>query len=437
LNIAIIGGGIAGMSTAYYINKYIPEAKVDVYEKGSDIGGLAGVMQVGDSVIEKYYHHLFTHDKYYLELADELGLTSQLIWKESKVGFYHSGGHHAFTTPLDLLRFKPLSFPSRIKFGLSSLFISKYKDIDKLESMTTEEFMVKYVGKQGWEVIWKPMLRIKFGDNYNKIPAVWIWERIVQRFKSRTGGGKQELLGYMKGSFKTFNEKLLDTLVDQDINMHLNAAIDEIVIEENKCKGIRVNEEFIKYDTVICTAALPIFVKLCKNAPENYLNPLRAVEYDCALVALMTLSKPVGNMYWLNIADNNIPFGGVIEHTNFIGSENYGGKTLLYFSKYLNVNDPLMHTKDEEIQKLYTNHLKKIYPNFDERTIENFVVSRDRYAQPIWPMKYSQIKPEYKTPIDGLFLSNTAQIYPNDRGMNFSVKLGKEVSEVVRNTINS
>lgn len=435
MNIAVIGGGIAGMSTAYYINKFIPNARVDIYEKGNDIGGLAGVMKVGDALVEKYYHHLFTHDKFYLDLAEELGLTNELIWKESKVGFYHSGTHYRFTTPMDLLRFKPLSFANRIKFGLSSLFISRYNDIDKLESMTTEEFMVKYVGKQGWEVIWKPMLRIKFGENYNKIPAVWIWERIVQRFKSRSSGGKKELLGYMKGSFQTFNQKLLNTLVERNVSVHLDSTIDEIVIDNNRCTGIIVNNNFVKYDYVVCTAALPVFVKLCKNAPESYLAPLRSVEYDCALVALMTLSKPVGDMYWLNIADNEIPFGGLIEHTNFIGSENYEGKTLLYFSKYLNVNDPLMRTKDEEIKQSYTKYLKKIYHGFDEKTIESFIVSRDRYAQPIWPMKYSKIKPNYKTPIEGLFLSNTSQIYPNDRGMNFSVKLGKEVSEVVRDTV--
>ncbi|OAS20519.1 NAD(P)/FAD-dependent oxidoreductase [Paenibacillus oryzisoli] len=432
MKIAIIGGGIAGMSSAYYLNKFYPNAQIEIYERSSEIGGLAGAIVIGNTHIEKYYHHLFTHDKYYLELVKELGLEDKLIWKESKVGFYYKGVSYPFTTAIDLIKFKPLSFFNRIQVGLSSLLISKYKNVDKLETMTTEQFLTKYVGRQGWEIIWKPMLKIKFGDNYNKIPAVWIWERIVQRFRSRSGGGQKELLGYMKGSFHTLNQKLLETLESKKIKLHVNANVEEIVIENGVSKGLKVDGNFHEFDLVVCTAALPVFVNLIKEAPQAYIEPLKQIKYDCALVVMMTLEKKLSDLYWLNIADNEIPFGGLIEHTNFIPSEEYGGKTILYFSKYLSIDHPLLSAKNEDIIKQYVEQLLKIYPDFDPSSIESYVVSRDRYAQPIWPMKYSKFKPTYQTPISKLFLSNTSQIYPNDRGMNFSVKLGKEVAEAIK-----
>lgn len=432
MRIGIVGGGIAGMSTAYYLYKrFGSDIKIDIYEKSNDIGGLAGTIPVGNTYIEKYYHHIFTHDKHYLELAKELQLTDLIMWGESKVGYYHDGISYPFTTPFDLLKFKPLSFINRLQFGLSSLFISQYKNVDKLENMTTEEFMIKYVGKQGWEVIWKPMLRIKFGDNYNKIPAVWIWERIVQRIRSRTGGGKKELLGYMQGGFHTFNNKLLESIKARGCNIILNVNINEIVINEERCEGILVNNTIEKYDKVVCTTALPVFINLCKNAPSDYIEPLRKVKYDCALVVLMELKKKLSDYYWLNISDNEIPFGGLIEHTNLIPKENYNNKTLVYFSKYLHAEHEMLKMSDQEIIKYYIKSLRKIYPDFDEQSILNYTISKDRYAQPIWPMQYSKIKPHYKTPVDKLYLANTSQIYPNDRGMNFSVKLGKEVVEVM------
>ncbi len=428
MKVAIIGGGIAGLSAAYYLKKrYGANATVDIFEKTNDIGGLAGTIPIGDTYIEKYYHHIFTHDHFYLEIVKELDLEDKLIWAKSNVGFYYDGISYPFTTPFDLLKFKPLSFVNRIQFGLSSLFISRYRNIEQMEQMTTEEFMLRYVGKQGWEVIWKPMLKIKFGDNFNKIPAVWIWERIVQRMRSRSKGGNSELLGYMKGGFHTLNLRLAEHLQAEGCRINLNVGIEEILIEDNECKGLRVNGEILQYDQVICTAALPVYINLISSAPTKYIEQLSKVEYDCALVVLLELKQKLSDYYWLNISDNEIPFGGVIEHTNLIPAGEYSGKTLVYLSKYLHVKHELLSKSDEEIIDIYVKSMEKIFPGFSRDTINAFTISKDRFAQPIWPMQYSKIKPQYRTPIKGLYLANTSQIYPNDRGMNFSVKLGKEV----------
>ncbi len=428
MRIAVIGGGITGLAAAYYLQKAV-KADIDVYEKDGDIGGLAGIVKLEGTYIEKYYHHMFTHDRYLMEIIRELGLENKLMWKKTKVGYFSGGVVYPFTTPFDLLNFKPLSFINRVRFGASSLIISRYKDMEKLETETTEEFLVKIVGKQGWEKVWKPMLKIKFGDNYNKIPAVWIWERIFQRIRSRTAGGKDEVLGYMEGSFYTMLLKLADTIKANGANVYLNSEIKEILIENGLCKGISVDNHKKQYDYVICTAALPVFTDLCKNAPDDYIKPLRKVAYDCSLVVIMTLKESLSDIYWLNISDDEIPFGGLIEHTNFISRDVYNGKVVIYFSKYLNVNDKYLYMPEDELFSTYTRYLKRVFPKLDEGVIDKCYVFKDRYAQPIWPMSYSKIKPAYKTPVKGLYLSNTSQIYPNDRGMNFSIKLGKEVVE--------
>ena len=43
------------------------------------------------------------------------------------------------------------------------------------------------------------------------------------------------------------------------------------------------------------------------------------------------------------------------------------------------------------------------------------------------PPRYSEMLPEFQTPIRGLYVANLSQIYPEDRGTNYSVRLADQV----------
>ena len=60
---------------------------------------------------------------------------------------------------------------------------------------------------------------------------------------------------------------------------------------------------------------------------------------------------------------------------------------------------------------------------------------RERAAQPITPLHYSEKIPDLKTPLDNLWLANTTQIYPEDRGTNYAVRLGEQVSARILESI--
>ncbi|MCA9878988.1 MAG: amine oxidase, partial [Thermomicrobiales bacterium] len=122
---------------------------------------------------------------------------------------------------------------------------------------------------------------------------------------------------------------------------------------------------------------------------------------------------------------------GVIEHTNFIGPEQYGGKHFVYLSKYLEPDHPYFTLPDKEILAAYTSHLKRLNPDFDPSWIEQSWVFRERAAQPIIPLHYSQQIPDHRTGLPGLYLGNTTQIYPEDRGTNYSVRLGNDIARLV------
>jgi protoporphyrinogen oxidase len=149
----------------------------------------------------------------------------------------------------------------------------------------------------------------------------------------------------------------------------------------------------------------------------------------------MILKKSLSHIYWMNIIDSSAPFLAAIEHTNLIDSSIYGGKHILYLSNYLSKDSSLYRASTDELLAVYLPHLKRINPEFDPNWIDSYHRFSDDAGQPTVTTNYSQQIPGHRTPIAGLYLANTTQIYPEDRGLNYSIRLGMNISKTVSNEI--
>jgi protoporphyrinogen oxidase len=134
----------------------------------------------------------------------------------------------------------------------------------------------------------------------------------------------------------------------------------------------------------------------------------------------------------MNIADPEVPFLGLIEHTNMLPKEWYGGKNVLYITNYLDRKDPVYNLSKDEILDLYLPHMTKFNPEFDRSWIKAVHYNSVSAAQPIIPTNYSQAIPDHRTPIQRLYLANTTQIYPEDRGTNYSFRMGREMAAMIQ-----
>src|SRR5208337_3668329 len=159
MNIGIVGGGITGLTAAYRLSG--AGHKVTIFESNIELGGLAQGFTLEGSRLDKFYRHIFKSDTDIIKLVDELGLTDKLWWVESKVGFYYKKKIYNFTTPMDLLRFSPLSILGRIKLGLMSLHLARVKRWKKYEKITVKEWIEKYIGKKVYKVVWGALLEQK------------------------------------------------------------------------------------------------------------------------------------------------------------------------------------------------------------------------------------------------------------------------------------
>jgi protoporphyrinogen oxidase len=186
-----------------------------------------------------------------------------------------------------------------------------------------------------------------------------------------------------------------------------------------------------EYDAIIATTPSYVFTRLASPLPVTYQNKLSGIDYLSAVLMVLVMDRPFTNKYWLNIADLDMPFVALIEHTNLIDRELYGGKHILYISNYPVRGSELYLMSGEELMDLFVPHLQKINPDFDRSWVVEYHHHRVDGAQPIVGVNYGAGIPDHRTPLRGLYLANTTQIYPEDRGTNYSVRMGRQVARMV------
>ncbi len=430
MRIGVIGGGFAGLTAAYELLKR--GHAVDVYEAAPFWGGQAATLEIEGTRIERFYHHFFTSDVEMQDLMAELGISHRLQWRTSRMGFYQDGRIWDFVTPRDLMRFGPLKPWNRIRIGLVTLYLQRVRDWKKFEAVTAKEWLIRATGKEAFQKVWGAQLRAKFGNMADEIGMVWFWGKIYLRFRSRQGLTK-EVLGYPEGSFQIIIDALADALRRLGCGLHSSSPVQRVVVRPGpdgpEVAGLQVGNEVRPYDAVIATVPNFLFPRLVPELPESYRSLLSRVPYQAALVMLVKMTHPLSHIYWMNIGDLTMPFVGIIEHTNFVPPELYGGKHILYISNYLAKDSPLLAMEAAELLDRFLPHLQRINPRLQPEWIEEYWVFREASAQPVITTNYSSIMPPMETPVSGLYLANTTQIYPEDRGTNYAVRLGRQVAQ--------
>ncbi|MDA1241163.1 MAG: NAD(P)/FAD-dependent oxidoreductase [Chloroflexi bacterium] len=444
MKVIVIGGGMAGLGAAYELLKRGHE--VALYEASPEFGGQVRTFEIGGERIEIFYHHLFQSDFEAVQVLDELGLIDDVAWIDSNVGLHAAGKNYPFVGALDLLRFDRVSLLSRLRLGLTALWLRRVDDYRRYEGTRAAEWIRSHVGREGYERVWGPLLRAKFSEHAEDVSMVWFWGKIYLRFASRPKGGlplvgsllAKEQLGYLRGSFGRLVDGLVAACRGRGGALTAGAPVDEVIVEDGRAVGVRlVDGHEDRADAVLATTPSGLFRKIVPGLQATgadgaqYASMLDAVQYQWATVLLLTLDRPLSEIYWLTMTDDDAPFVVAVEQTNFIPAEVYGGNHIVYFSDYMSPNDPMSQMSVEEILDLYEPWIRRINPDFDRSWIRDQWVFRDRAGQPVVRVGYHEIIPPHRTPIPGLYLANTTQIYPEDRGQNYSLRMGRRVASLV------
>jgi protoporphyrinogen oxidase len=411
MRVAIIGGGLLGLSAAYELGKQ--GIQVKLYERAGQLGGVAGDMDFAGAKVDRFYHCILSSDKELLELIDECGLTDKLRFAETKQGFFHDGKLYPMTSPKELLSFPPLKLIDRLRLVYTIAHCRfLIKNWEPLERKSVESWLIKLGGKRTYENIWKPLLNAKFDGGFKNIPATYIWSRLVRVASTRDKKTAKEMSGHLVGGYQVLCEALAEKIKNQGGEINLNAGVDEIVLDNGRACGLKLGERFEAFDLVFATVPALALSRLIPSAGEDYRKSLESIPYLGIVQLLLGLDRSLIPYYTLNITDTSIPFTGVIETTNLIDPKYVGGNHLVYLPKYVQSTNPLARMPDDQVIESFLTDLKKMFPDFQRSWIREARVMRERFVEPLHSINQTWEMPAVETPVQGLFLANTAQIWP-------------------------
>ncbi len=427
-HIGIIGAGIAGLAAAYELNE--AGHRVTIYEAAPQVGGLAAGFKAPhwEWSLEQFYHHWFASDKHMLGLIERLGWRDQVVFPRPYTVVYYEGKFYPLDSYVEAFKFTLSKFGpiDLIRFGLTGLYLKLTPRWQPLEQVTADAWMRKMTGERIYNALWRPLLVGKFGEeNLDVVNMAWLWARIHARTTR---------LGTFVGGFQAFVDKLADRLRSRGVEIRLSTPVTQIRRAGADQAGLLTVDSAAgseSYDAVISTSSPALMARLAPDLPDSYSASLRNLKSMGAIVLVVTLDRQLTRYYWHSLPkEAGFPYLAMVEHTNFIGPEHYGGDHILYLGDYLDAGHEYFSLSKEELLERFLPSLTRFNPDFQPSWVKDSWLWKTAYAQPVPPLNHSHNIPPIKTPLPGLYFASMSQVYPWDRGTNYAVEIGQRAARL-------
>ena len=420
----IVGGGLLGMTLAWELVK--AGNRVSLFEAAPEPGGLASAWRLGDIVWDRHYHVTLASDLALRALLAELDLEHEMHWCKTHTGFYWNGHLWPLSGALDFARLPLLNAIEKVRFGTAIYRAARHTLPLMIEQLTVEEWLTEISGRSVFNKLWQPLLRAKLGDDWRTTSAIFMWATIQRMFAARRSGLRAESFGYLPGGYARMLDRFVLALRRRGVCVYLNMPAREVACASDGKPAVEFADAALeRFDRVVVTVPAPLAARLCPGLSESELQLLRGVQYLGIVCLSLLLRGPLSPFYITNIADESIPLTGVIEMSNLVNSEYFGGRALVYLPRYVRPGDCAFQKSDAQIQTEWVSALRQMHPVLGDQDILAGRVSRVPYvfARPS-PGSAGRMPP-IDTSLPGIHILNSAHIVAGTLNVNETVQLAR------------
>jgi protoporphyrinogen oxidase len=427
----VVGGGVVGLVTALRLAR--AGHRVELLERAPELGGLTAAHTVGPITWDRHYHVTLASDSAWRAVLVELGLDDSIAWKTTRTACLANGTLLPVSSPLEFLRFSPLTLVQRLRLAATLAWATKVKDGRKLERIPVETWLRRLSGDSAFDRFWKPLLRAKLGTAYPQASAAFIWATAQRLGKARRNGLDTEKFGYVPGGYARILKRFAEVLSEAGVTVRTGVDIAEIVRADDGVHVLMTDGSKILADHVVVTTSAHTASKLLPGLSEVEHHLLGQVRYQGVIDVSLVLKQQLCPYYLTYLLDDTI-LTGVVDMSSLVDPDQLGGHGLVYLPRYAGPDDPLFGETDEKIIELFTDDLARVYPQFDRSSILASKVARVREVFSVPTLGYSDRVMPFVTSVSGIAVVNGAQIVNGTLNVDESVQLAERaVAEVLNN----
>ncbi len=416
---AIIGGGISGLASALRLTGL--GHRVTLFEGEEGLGGLGTTFPYHGGHLERFYHCILPTDTALIGLIRELGLEPELLWRGTSMGFMYQRRIYPLNTPMDLLRFKPLTFVERLRMGLLGLRARMDSLRDDLDEVTAADWVRQMAGERAFEILWRPLLSAKIGDHYPALPALWLSSRMNRENKTSA-----EVKGCLIRGYRSLIDRLEARLREHGAVLRLGTRIQAIERDGEGMAVVLEDGRRERFDCVVSTSPLPRFQRMTRGLGLDPKIAELPLDYQGVVSAVFLMERPLTRYYWMPFVDSGTTAQGVIEMSNLVPLERSQGRYVTYLVNYTHRDSAFFRSPDQELLAGYRNDLMRLFPEAGGAVVDQFLF-RAPFVEPIWTLGYRQVRPPTTILPGKLYLACTAQVYPHVNSWNSCCEVVEEM----------